>query len=101
MTSQFRLYFERTLGVGCALGLLLSAPLGLVLLLLLVWRPASNLLTRQEHRQWQSCAQEAGAGLKGLLPGHIERECGAEPQRFVWQWDHSPVAPRQSPKNQP
>ena len=35
MTSQFRLYFERILGVGCALGLLLSAPLGLVLLLLL------------------------------------------------------------------
>lgn len=88
MTSQFRLYFERTLGVGCALSLLLSAPLGL-LALLLFWSPTMNLLTRQEHRQWQSCAQRAGAGLKGLLPGHIERECGAEPQRFVWQWDHS------------
>ena len=56
MTSQFRLYFERTLGVGCALSVLLSAPLGLLALLLLLWTPTLNLLTRQEHRQWQSCA---------------------------------------------
>lgn len=93
MTSQFRLYFERTLGIGCALTLLLAAPGFAALLLLLLWNPALNLVTRPVHRQWQACAAKAGDGFKGMLSGHISRECGDEPRRFLWQGEPGTVEP--------
>ena len=85
--SEFRLYFERTLGVGCGVGVLLALPGVLLMLLVLFWAPALNLVSRSEHKQWQRCAAENGQGLKGLLPGHLERQCGIEPPRFLWQGD--------------
>ena len=59
--SASRLYFERTLGVGCGVGVLLF----------LMWARALNLLSRGEHKQWQRCVAERGQGLKGLVPGHL------------------------------
>jgi hypothetical protein len=53
--SEFRLYFERTLGVGCGVGALLLLPGLLVFLLLLFWAPALNLLSREDHKEWQRC----------------------------------------------
>ena len=85
--SEFRLYFERTLGVGCGVGVLLALPGVFLALLVLFWAPALNLVSRSEHKQWQRCAAENGQGLKGLLPGHLERQCGVEPPRFFWQGD--------------
>jgi hypothetical protein len=85
--SEFRLYFERTLGVGCGVGALLLLPGLLVFLLLLFWAPALNLLSREDHKEWQRCIAEHGQGLKGLVPGHLDRKCGTEPVRFVWQGD--------------
>jgi hypothetical protein len=85
--SEFRLYFERTLGVGCGVGVLLALPGVLLALLFLFWTPALNLVSRSEHKQWQRCAAANDRGLKGLLPGHLERQCGTEPPRFVWQPD--------------
>ena len=87
--SEFRLYFERTLGVGCGVGVLLALPAVVLALLFLLWSPALNLLSRSEHKQWQRCVAEQGQGLKGLLPGHRERQCGAEPPRFFWQADQT------------
>ena len=83
--SEFRLYFERTLGVGCGVGVLLALPGVVLVLLFLLWSPALNLVSRSEHKQWQRCTAEHGQGLKGLVPGHLERQCGAEPPRFFWQ----------------
>ena len=91
MTSQFRLYFERTLGIGCALTLLLAAPGVAAVLLVLLWNPALNLVTRPVHRQWQACIVKASEGFKGIVPGHITRECGDEPLRFLWQNDPLPA----------
>ena len=81
--------FERTLGVGCGVGVLLALPAVVLALLFLLWSPALNLLSRSEHKQWQRCIAEQGQGLKRLLPGHLERQCGAEPPRFFWQADQS------------
>ena len=38
--SEFRLYFERTLGVGCGVGVLLALPAVVLALLFLLWAPA-------------------------------------------------------------
>ena len=85
--SEFRLYFERTLGGGGGVGVVLALPGVLLALLVLFWTPALNLVSRSEHKQWQRCIAEHGQGLTGLVPGHLERQCGAEPPRFVWQAD--------------
>ena len=83
--SEFQLYFERTLGVGCGVGVLLALPAVVLALLFLLWAPALNLLSRSEHKQWQRCVAEQGQGLKGFMPGHLQRQCGAEPPRFFWE----------------
>ena len=46
--SEFRLYFERTLGVGCGVGVLLALPAVVLALLFLLWSPALNLLSRRD-----------------------------------------------------
>ena len=71
--------------MGCGVGVLLALPAVVLALLFLLWAPALNLLSRSEHKQWQRCVAEQGQGLRGLLPGHLERQCGAEPPRFFWQ----------------
>ena len=74
--SEFRLYFERTLGVGCGVGVLLALPAVVLALLFLLWAPALNLVSRSEHKQWQRCVA-GGEGQKRclqighLLPGRI------------------------------
>ena len=73
------------IGRDVGVGVLLALPAVVLALLFLLWSPALNLLSRSEHKQWQRCVAEQGQGLKGLVPGHLKRECGDEPPRFFWQ----------------